>query len=203
MKRALVLVAVVALVAFAIRHPAPRPAFSVASPDPPAFGPRAPRRRRSFRGAPGSQSLVYVVGAVRRPGLYRIAQDGRVDDAVRAAGGLRPDADPAGVNLAARASDGDEIAVPLLGQAPLRAALTKRRTRNSRSRRATKSHAIVNVNSADAEQLASVPGIGATMAERIVAVREQEGTYRTFDELLDVAGMTQTRLDRAQPYLRL
>jgi competence protein ComEA len=78
-----------------------------------------------------------------------------------------------------------------------------KRTRSTRTRRTTKSHAVVNVNSADETQLAPVPGIGVTIAARIVAVREQEGAYQTFDELLDVAGMTQSRLDRALPYLQL
>jgi competence protein ComEA len=134
--------------------------------------------------------------------LYRVAADARVNDAVRAAGGLRPDADPAGINLAARTNDGDEIAVPLLGQ-PAQERLNTKRTRPSRSRAAKKIPAIVDVNTASAQALASVPGIGAMIAARIVQVREEEGAFTTYDELLDVAGMTDSRLARAQPYLRL
>ena len=142
---------------------------------------------------------MYVVGAVARPGLYHLSPDARVDDAVRLAGGLAAGADPAGVNLAARASDGDEIDVPLVGQTPLRASRTNR-ARGSRSKKAPR---VVNVNSADAALLAQVPGIGPTIATRIIDVRTHDGAFATYDELLDVAGMTQARLDRAQPYLRL
>jgi competence protein ComEA len=197
MLRILVAVAVLALVAVAIWHPAPRAPLASAAPSA-----TAPSRYPHVRApAPFAVVLVYVVGAVQHPGLYRIAAGARIDDAVRAAGGLRADADPAGVNLAAHASDGDEIAVPLLGQL-LKHPLNTKRSRSSRGR-AGKSAAIVDVNSASAEALASVPGIGTTIASRIVAIREQDGAFTTFDELLDVAGMTESRLARAQPYLRL
>jgi hypothetical protein len=61
----------------------------------------------------------------------------------------------------------------------------------------------VSVNAGDADQLAKVPGLGRAIAERIVALRAQEGAYDSLDELLDVAGMNAARLDRASPYLRL
>ena len=60
----------------------------------------------------------------------------------------------------------------------------------------------VDVNAADAAELAAVPGIGRAIAARIVELREREGAFTSLDELLDVAGMTQTRLERARPYLR-
>jgi competence ComEA-like helix-hairpin-helix protein len=91
---------------------------------------------------------------------------------------------------------------PVLGRSKRHASNTKR-TRKRRRSRPVKTHAIVNVNTASADELATVPGIGATIAARIVAIREQDGTYTTFDELLDVAGMSQSRLDRATPYLQL
>ncbi|MGB6984634.1 MAG: helix-hairpin-helix domain-containing protein, partial [Candidatus Aquilonibacter sp.] len=134
-------------------------------------------------------------------GLYHVVDGARIDDAVRAAGGFRNGADPAGVNLAARAGDGDEIFVPLLGESTRTTSLAKRsRTPRARS---TKTHAVVDVNTASADALASVPGIGATVAARIIEIRERDGALTTYDELLDVAGMTQSRLDRALPFLHL
>lgn len=190
--------AVVALAALAVFHTAPRPAAAIAvdSPAPKASWPARARRAGLAR----TTSVVYVVGAVRHPGLYHIAEGERADDAVRAAGGLRGDADPAGVNLASYARDGDEIDVPVLGQSISRSA-----KRSARSPRLVKStaQAIVDVNTADARELGSVPGIGTAIAERIVAVRERDGKFESYDQLLDVAGMTQSRLDRATPYLRL
>jgi competence protein ComEA len=202
MQRWIVALGLLPVVAFAVWHRAP-PAFttSTASEPAPSARPRA-EIRRAHRPAEAGAALVYVVGAVARPGLYRVAADARVDDAVRAAGGLRADADPAGINLAARANDGDEIAVPLLGQ-PTQGRGNTKRTRTPRSRTAKKIPEIVDVNTASAQALASVPGIGAMIAARIVQVRKEEGAFTSYDELLDVAGMTDSRLARAQPYLRL
>ncbi len=199
MLRTLILVAVVGLIALAVWHPAPGPALNANAVPATAFP-----SRHAGRGTASTTSMevvVYVVGAVVRPGLYRIAASARNEDAVRAAGGFRPEADPAGVNLAAHAGDGDEIVVPTLGESS-RAAATTKRTRTPRTHTA-KSHAVVDVNTAPAAALATVPGIGTTVAARIVEIRERDGAFATFDELLDVAGMTQSRLDRALPFLHL
>jgi competence protein ComEA len=201
MQRWLVVFAIIAIAALAIWHPTPPPALTATVSEPEAHPALRANARRPVGTADDGPALVYVVGAVTHPGLYRISGGARIDDAVRAAGGLRSDADPAGVNLAARTSDGDEIAVPTLGQLTRSARNTKRTS--GRGSRSTKSGAIVDVNTATADVLASVPGLGATIAARIVQVREEEGVFATFDQLLDVAGMTDSRLARAQPYLRL
>jgi competence protein ComEA len=111
--------------------------------------------------------------------------------------------------LAARVNDGDEIAAARVGETlalPARrtTSRTRTRTRSARTRSAKQPPASpVDVNIADAAALATVPGIGATLASRIVALREQDGRFASFDELLDVAGMTEARLERAQPYLSI
>jgi competence protein ComEA len=198
--RILAIVAVVVLVGLAIWHPAPSPPLT-----PTTQAVSQPNWRRVSRHVVlpprASETVVYVVGAVRYPGLYRVAADARIADAIRAAGGERDNADPAAVNLAAHTNDGDEIYVPVIGEA------TPPSTRGVRARstrkRVPKTHAIVDVNTASADALASVPGIGATIAARIVEIREADGAFTTLDELLDVAGMTQSKLDRASAYLRM
>jgi len=62
---------------------------------------------------------------------------------------------------------------------------------------------VVDLNTAGAQALGRVPGIGGAIAQRIVDVRSSEGPFTSLDQLLDVAGMTSSRLDRAQQYLRL
>ncbi len=146
-----------------------------------------------------SDAVVYVAGAVAHPGLYHVRAGARADDAVRSAGGFRPDADTGAINLAGRVADGDEVYVATLG-APTPHPARARRARQT-SKKTTS--VLVDLNSASADELSSVPGIGATLAARIVEVRERDGAYTTFDELLDVAGMTASRLTRAEPYLRI
>lgn len=152
-------------------------------------------------------ALVYVAGEVRRPGVYRVRPQDRVGDAVTLAGGLRPDADPVAVNLAAHVADGDEIIVAARGAAPAhgqgrRAAGPHRRAKNGHARHgAAPPAAVVDLNRADAETLATLPGVGPGLAERIVAFRSANGPFASPDELLDVAGFTDRRLDAVLPYV--
>jgi competence protein ComEA len=164
--------------------------------------------------------VVYVAGEVRRPGVYRLPPSGRVEDAVRAAGGQGPSADPLAVNLAERLRDGEEIVVPARGAeaapAPSRAASTSSRRRRKRAAvaRGGASHvrsakrgkkappdAPVDVNAADATALESVPGIGPRLAARIVEFRETNGPFASPDELLDVNGVSERLLDEIAPYI--
>lgn len=196
MKRNLVIAAaVVVILALIWRPPAAAP-LSSSSPAP-AFSPR-----HKHPGAPAQpDAVVYVAGAVKRPGLYHLRSGARADDGVRAAGGLLATADASGVNLAERVSDGQEILVPVLGEPTPHS--RARRTPRAKTSKANGTPTVIDLNSASPEMLASVPGIGKTIASRIVAVRERDGPFQTTDELLDVAGMTQKRLERAEPYLRI
>ena len=203
MMRFLLVAGGLALAAFAIWHPAAAPGVAY-SAIPAATPERSPKRESS--GAPVQAAAeVYVVGAVSHPGIYRVAAGARIGDAIARAGGLLPSADAAGVDLAAHVSDGDEIDVPRIGEeAPLpRRGRPASHRRIRRAHRAKKTPSVVDVNSAGATALAQVPGIGATIAQRIVDVRERDGPFASYDELLDVAGMTPQRLARAQSFLLL
>jgi competence protein ComEA len=217
--RTLVIVAVVAVIAAAVLwHPPPRPAWTMPSPSP-----SAAHARWNEGSAKTQAAIVYVAGAVRTPGLYVVRNGARAADAVRSAGGMLPDADAASVNLAARVSDGDEVEVAAAGQRVTRSrsSSSPRRARSrsqSRSRSRTgrgfgrgessvsadsgDGQNPVDVNAADADTLATVPGIGPAIAGRIVEMRGRVGPFATLDELLDVSGMTQSRLERARQYLR-
>jgi competence protein ComEA len=205
--RVLVVVLGLAAGAFALLHPTPQAVVqSVAPVHQSRAGNSFTRNGRKPAYRSSHDVLVYVAGAVRRPGLYRIAMAARVDDAVLAAGGLRSDADPVAVNLAAQIEDGEEIAVPKIGETLRIPGSTRSRNSGSRRahrRRSTASHAMIDLNTANADELAGIPGIGPTVAVRIVQLRTTDGAFQTLDELLDVAGMTQSKLDRASPYLRI
>jgi competence protein ComEA len=201
---ALIAAAVLAVAAFALWHPAPRAAIQSISLATPNAGPEplasGGGHHRHFRhGAPSGDLLVYVAGDVRKPGLYHLHPGDRYAQAVALAGGFGASTQAGGVNLAARAADGEEIYVPAAGEAA-RSRLREPRTR--RHRASPPPDGSVNVNTADAAALAAVPGIGRAVGSRIVELREREGSFASLDELLDVAGMTQSRLERARSYLR-
>lgn len=186
------------ILALALWHPAPQPAFTAIASSP-AVRALSSGRRYAHRSA-AERAVIYVAGAVVKPGLYRLPSGARAADAVAAAGGMRPVADAAGVNLAQPVRDGDEVFVPAIGDAP-RARSRGRAHSRRRSRSAAVPTRTLDVNTAGAGELAAVPGIGRALAARIVAMREADGAFSTLDELLDVSGMTQSRLERASPYL--
>lgn len=166
--------------------------------------------------------VVYVAGAVAHPGLYHLAPQARAADALAAAGGPSGGADLVAVNLAAVLADGDEVAVYERGSAPssrarraagkpahaVRKHATKgKRPRHHAARGGVADAAVavspVDLNHAGASELASLPGVGPALAERIVIVRETSGRFTSLDDLLDVGGMTLARIDALAPLVTL
>ena len=140
-KRLPIIAAVAVVLLGLLWHPAPQPALQVAA----SASPAAPRARATA----AAQAVVYVAGAVARPGLYRLRAGDRADDAIRYAGGFLPKADTTAVNLAQRVSDGEEVLVPLLGQPSARG--VHRNTAATRTRKKSKPPvAPVDVNVATA-----------------------------------------------------
>ena len=127
--------------------------------------------------------VVDVVGAVRRPGVYRLPGAARVLDAVHKA---RPTgrADLAGLNLAARLADGEQVVVPRRGGGGA-AAL---------SPVAGSADAPVHLNSATLEQLETLDGIGPALAQRIIDYRTMHGGFHSLDELDNVSGFGPARM---------
>jgi competence protein ComEA len=136
-----------------------------------------------------SQVVVYVAGAVVAPGVYTLHAAARVTDAVAAAGGAALDADLGVVNLAALVADGERIYVPKVGEA------VPAVVGNASAAADTTPAGPVNVNSATADQLDVLPGVGPTTAAAIVEHREHNGPYQTVEQLGDVRGIGPVKLD--------
>jgi competence protein ComEA len=132
--------------------------------------------------------VVDVVGAVRRPGLVRLAEGSRVAAAIAQAGGLRRGAERAGVNFAAPVSDGQQVVVPQRGAAVAAGA------GGGGGGAASASTGPVSLSSATAEQLDALPGVGPVTAEKIVAYRQQHGAFRSVDELDAISGIGPSRI---------
>ena len=166
----------------------------------------------SAGGSAGSSSIVvYVSGAVKAPGVYTLAAGSRVDDAVRAAGGLTERAESAGTNLAAQLSDGEHVHVAATGESAPSGALgpssgsdaaggkegagASGKGAGKKAAAGQKAGAAkVNVNTAGAEELQTLPGVGPATAKAIIAWREENGRFRSVDDLLDVSGIGKATL---------
>jgi competence protein ComEA len=139
-------------------------------------------------GLPSSRVVVDVVGAVRRPGLYRLAQGSRIADALTRAGGATAKADLAQVNLAALLADGEQVVVPRRGAGVAAA--------GAGSGSPSGSAAPVQLSTATLEQLDSLPGVGPVTAQKILDYRQKHGAFQSVDELDAVPGIGPKRLEQ-------
>jgi competence protein ComEA len=145
----------------------------------------------------GGSVVVDVVGAVRAPGVVKLPASARVVDAIAAVGGATPNADLARLNLAAVVADGMRIAVPEFGApAPAvdPAAVTGAGTQSASAGGDATPHEPVNLNTATAEELDSLPGIGPATAAAIVADRAAHGPFSAVDDLARVRGIGDAKL---------
>jgi competence protein ComEA len=146
-----------------------------------------PTARATTAAAPAFAGIVVdVVGAVRRPGVYRVPRNARVADALQRAGGATAKAELELVNLAALASDGEQIVVPRRGGATAAVA----------GPAPGGASGVVHLNSATAEQLDSLPGVGPVTAQKILDYRQQHGAFGSLDELDAVPGIGPARLEQ-------
>ena len=201
-----------------------------ASPPLPA-GPGAttPALSSSASDTSGSEIVVHVAGAVKKPGVYHLKPGARNDEALHAAGGFTSSANLDAVNLAARCVDGSQLYIPTRaeqssgGSAPHEAAASTltpptepRVASPSKSAKSAKSggqsshvsskfsdpaQGQINLNTADAAQLQHIPGIGPAMAERILAYRRTAGTFQTTDDMLQIPGIGVKKYQKMKPYL--
>jgi len=170
---------------------------------------------------------VHVVGAVRQPGLYWLPERSRVSAAVALAGGLSPEADPASVNLAGYVQDGDQVKVAFAGQpqpateaappaavaappttaappatapaaTPPPAASPARRPGPALDLTCLKP---VSLTTGSRKELEGLPGVGRQLAAAIVQYRTQHGPFRSVDDLRNVPGFGEERVETLRPYV--
>lgn len=161
-----------------------RPAAAIAPPATAAPPPPA-------ASATAGQLFVHVAGAVRRPGLYALGSGGRVADAIAAAGGAGARADLDLLNLAAPLTDGMKIEVLTRG-APGTTAPT-----------GADATTAISLNSADAQTLETIPGVGPVTAAAILAYRDEAGPFTSIEQLMEVSGIGPATLESIRPYVTL
>lgn len=138
--------------------------------------------------------VVHVAGAVAHPGLVSLEDGARVADAVAAAGGLTPEAAETAINLAAPLSDGMQVVVPGQADVPLV---------GSGSGLGAGGDGLVHVNQATVAELETLPGVGPVLAERIAAFRDEDGLFEVVEDLLDVPGIGESKLESMRDALAI
>ena len=140
-----------------------------------------------------SEIVVYITGAVNKPGVYALPTNSRVIDAIGKAEGLTADANDAGVNLADRLEDGTKTYVPIIGESEFS---TDRSTAieimdscdPSGSDISLQTEKI-NINTATVDDLDTLPGIGPEKAKEIIAYRQQNGNFGNIEDIVLVPGI--------------
>jgi competence protein ComEA len=140
--------------------------------------------------------VVHAAGAVRQPGLYRLGRDARVADLLDAAGGPTLETDLDRLNLAAPLADGQRLYVPRKGEvSPPAVGPDGGATGGGAGSGAPEATGPLDLNTATAEQLDTLPGVGPATAAAIVSHRERNGPFATVDGLLDVRGIGPAKLE--------
>lgn len=201
------------------------------APQPPLTGPYESKDAVP----PTGKIIVHVTGAVKKPGVYTLPMEARIQDALQKAGGALPDGDPNQLNLAAWAEDGSRIEVPLKSQktdvniasetneAPLvvtskppaeidakaepssnpkpsTATASRPATPDAKHQSKPVPTRKINLNKATVEELSLLPGVGPATAQKIVEQRQTNGPFSSVDDLDDIKGIGEKKLEKIRPY---
>ncbi|MBN2027484.1 MAG: helix-hairpin-helix domain-containing protein [Actinobacteria bacterium] len=167
-----------------ILRPAPRPAGVFQSQAEEVDGNAGQR---------GKQELtVHVAGSVSHPGVVLLEEGDRVIDAIVAAGGPLPEADLERLNLAQEVQDGQKITVPVRGT-----------VENMESGEPDSTGERINLNTSSRSELEELPGIGPTLAERIIAYREKKGGFSSVEELKQVSGIGEKKFEELRDLVEI
>lgn len=143
-----------------------------------------------------STVVVHAAGAVVAPGIYRLASGARVDDLVAAAGGPVAGAEVDRLNLAAPLVDGQRVYVPMEGETVVEAV-------GGDGGANEVAPGPLDLNTATADQLDELPGIGPATSAAILEERERRGRFTAVDDLLDVSGIGDAKLQRLRDLVRV
>lgn len=137
---------------------------------------------------------VHITGAVNLPGVYTLAENARVEDAIQAAGGLQENSDPQFLNLAATLEDGQRIFIPPTQDMTL--------TTDGRGL-AVEMSSLININTASFAELDNLPGIGEVKAQAILDYRQKNGLFTALEDLMKVDGISQSLFETLKALITL
>ncbi|MCI6859401.1 MAG: helix-hairpin-helix domain-containing protein [Eubacterium sp.] len=133
---------------------------------------------------------VHVCGCVKHPGLYRLPDGARAQEAVEAAGGFTKKADQTAWNLAEILQDGTQMKIP-----------SRKESRSDEESSDSDKNGRININTASKEQLMTLPGIGASRADAVIACREEKGSFTAIEDIKDTEGIGQGIFNRIKDFI--
>ncbi|MDO4622208.1 MAG: ComEA family DNA-binding protein [Eubacteriales bacterium] len=167
----------------------------------------ADRNGETVNGKQTGTIFVYVCGAVAVPGVYELPEGSRVYEAVAAAGGLLPEADERCLNQAVLLTDGLQITVftreETAGKVPAESMVTGMTGDAAAGGTADSGTGKVNLNTADKEELMTLPGIGAARAESIIRYRTENGSFSSIEDIQNIEGIKAKAFEKIKDYIEV
>lgn len=142
--------------------------------------------------AQSSTLFVHIAGSVNNPGLYELPQGSRVSDAVTAAGGMSKDANSSSVNLARQLTDGEQI---IVSSTEDNQTASENGTSPSPNSVGGETQGKININTASAEELMNLDGVGEATADKIIAYRQEHGSFSSIEEIKEVSGIGEKKFE--------
>lgn len=150
--------------------------------------------------------IVHVIGEVQNPGVVELKEGSRIIDAIESAGGKTEDADLSKINLAYIIEDGVQIYVPRIGEKANENNINEEEGEGVIIEHFTQDETDnikikVNINTASLEKLQTLPGVGASTAQKILDYREENGKFKTIEEIKNVSGIGESKFNSLKDYI--
>lgn len=139
---------------------------------------------------------IHLDGAVVRPGVYYVEEDSILDEVIQEAGGLRPEADVTYINLAMKIDANIKIYVPRIGESFIDIIQSNKSSSSEKNM-------YIDINRANMEELETLPGVGPSTAAAIILFREENGPFKTIEDLMLVPGIKEGRFEQMKDRIRV
>lgn len=143
---------------------------------------------------------IYITGEVKNPGVKELKEGSRIEDAINIAGGLTDTANISQVNLAYSLEDGQKIYIPNLNE-KIDEYISMENGEGIVEQEKSKTSGRININKADVSELCELPGVGESLAKKIVDYREENGKFKTTDDLKNVTGIGEKKFESIKEYI--
>lgn len=150
--------------------------------------------------------VVHVTGAINNPGIVRLEEGSRIEDAIEAAGGLTEDSDISDINLAYVLEDGVKIRIPTIDDKENGESYIIEGSGDNiilEENTEASSDTLVNINKADETELDTLPGIGPSLASKIIQYREENGNFKKIEDIKNVTGIGDTKYANLKDFIKV
>lgn len=152
---------------------------------------------------PEKRIKVYITGEVKSPGVIELEENSRIEDAINLAGGITENANLSNVNLAYFLEDGQKIYIPNINDKEDVEYLITENGEEVIETDSKKNSGKVNINKATLEELETLPGVGESLGNRIIAYRKEQGRFKVIEDLKNVSGIGEKKFESLKEYIEV